>query len=178
MSPNGNPYKAYTKANHTVPKTKQVVMLYDGIIRNLKQAAEAMQNNQIEVRFNKLVRASEIMMGLQSSLDFESGGNAARVLYDFYSTMDNRVMHLHKTNDVEECGRIVDEVREMRDMWAKIDSGELDTETAQGPQTAQQPEQVSAAPAPQPAPAPNETSGEDGSASSKPDPLSGVVLNA
>ena len=36
-------YKAYSRANHTVSKTRQVVMLYDGAIRFMQQAAEAME---------------------------------------------------------------------------------------------------------------------------------------
>jgi flagellar protein FliS len=117
-------YKAYSRANHTVAKTRQVVMLYDGAIRFLKQAREDMVERRIESRFNKLMRVGEIIMGLQSSLDFDNGGDTAKVLYAFYSNIDMRVLSLHRSNDVEECDRIILELKEMRDVWDKIDRGE------------------------------------------------------
>lgn len=118
-----NPYKAYSQANHTVAKTRQVVMLYDGVIRTLKQAKEAMEENRIEDRYNKLVRAAEIILGLQMSLDFEQGQEAAQALYDFYASIDSRIMQLHRGNFPDECQRVIDDVREMRDVWDKIDQG-------------------------------------------------------
>lgn len=121
-----NPYKAYSQASHTVPKTRQVVMLYDGMIRNLKQAMEAMRENRIEDRYHKLVRVSEILLGLQMSLDFDQGQEAAQVLYDFYSYTDTRIMQLHRTNDLSACQQIIDDIREMRDIWNRIDKGEID----------------------------------------------------
>lgn len=120
-----NPYQAYTQANHTVAKTRQVVMLYDGVIRNLQQAREAMEANRIEERYNKLVRASEIIMGLQMSLDFDQGQEAAQVLYEFYSSIDSRIMQLHRTGSREACDTIIDDIRQMRDIWNKIDKGEV-----------------------------------------------------
>ena len=122
MSPTAQKsYQAYSRATHTVAKTRQVVMLYDGIIRNLQQAREAMKEKQIEERFRKLVRASEIITGLQMSLDFESGAEAATVLYDFYSSIDARIMQLHRNNDAEMCDALIEEVKHMRELWNQID---------------------------------------------------------
>jgi len=125
-----NSYNAYRKANYTVAKTRQVVMLYDGIIRNLMQASDAIEQNKVETRFNKLVRASEIVVGLQACLDFESGGSAAQVLYDFYSSVYSRITNLQRTNDRDMCAQLISEIREMRDMWDKIDKGEIKVVTA------------------------------------------------
>lgn len=121
-----NPYQAYNRANHTVPKTKQVVMLYDGIIRNLQQAADAMEQNNIEERYKKLVKASEIIIGLQSCLDYEQGESAAQVLYDFYSSLDARIIGLHRSNDIAVCRELINEVKEMRGLWNDIDQGNID----------------------------------------------------
>jgi flagellar protein FliS len=118
-----HPIKAYTRASHTTAKTRQIVMLYDGAIRFLQQAKEAMQAKAIEQRYLKLTKASEVVMGLQSCLDFEAGADAARILYDFYSSIDMRIMNLHRSNDAEACGKLIDELREMRDVWDKIDRG-------------------------------------------------------
>lgn len=113
-------YKAYNRASHTAPKTQQIVMLYDGAIRFMLQAREAMERNDIEVRYHRLVRVGEIVMGLQASLDFETGGSIAPILYDFYSSIDMRILALHQNNDLEQCDSIVNDLREMRNVWAAI----------------------------------------------------------
>lgn len=121
MSSQKHSLNAYTRATHTVAKTRQVVMLYDGAIRCLKQAAEAMGTGAIEERYNKLTRASEIISGLQNSLDFGAGGDTARVLYDFYSSVDARIHNQHRQPNAEHCQALVTELKEMRDVWDSID---------------------------------------------------------
>lgn len=118
-----NRYKAYSKATHTVAKTRQIVMLYDGIVRFLSQAKEAMEKNEIERRFKTLSRCSEIIMGLQACLDYEAGGETANILNDFYASIDMRIMQLHRTNDAEECQKVIDEMKQMREVWNGIDHG-------------------------------------------------------
>jgi flagellar protein FliS len=121
-------YKAYHKATHTVAKTRQVVMLYDGAIRFLKQAREDMLEKRIEARFHKLVRVGEIIMGLQASLDFDNGGDSAKILYNYYSNLDMRILSLHRTNNIDECERIIADIKEMRDVWDRIDRGEVNSD--------------------------------------------------
>ena len=114
-------YKAYNRATHTVNKTRQVVMLYDGMIRFLQHAHEAIEKKDYETRYNKLTRVSDILIGLQSCLDFEAGASAAQVLFDFYSAMDKRIFALHRSNDAQACLAIINELKEMRDVWSRID---------------------------------------------------------
>jgi len=113
-------HKAYSRASHTAPKTQQIVMLYDGAIRFMLQAREAMERGDVELRYRRLVRVGEIVMGLQASIDFETGGGVAPILYDFYSSIDMRILALHQNNDLEQCDSIVADLREMRNVWAAI----------------------------------------------------------
>ena len=117
-------YKAYSRANHTVGKTRQVVMLYDGAIRFLQQADEAIARKDFETRYHKLTRASDILVGLQAALDFEAGGKTAKILYDFYAAIDMRLFALHRSNDSKACKEIIAELRQMRDVWDQIDRGD------------------------------------------------------
>lgn len=123
MNQQYNPIKAYGRAAHTVAKTRQVVMLYDGIIRFMKQAAEAMEAGAIEERYLKLTRASEVVSGLQNSLDFDSGGQTAQVLFDFYSSVDARIIGMHRQPDAAVCQAIIADLKDMRDVWDGIDRG-------------------------------------------------------
>lgn len=122
------PYKAYHRATHTVTKTRQVVMLYDGMIRFMQQACEAMEKKDYETRYNKLARVSEIAHGLQACLDFEAGGDSAKILYDFYASLEVRIFQLHRSNDAEQCRKLITEVKNMRDMWDRFDrDGEVNS---------------------------------------------------
>lgn len=114
-------YQAYAAATQTVAKTKQIVILYDGVIRFLQHAREAMRENRIEDRYRMLTRASEVIMGLQGCLDFENGGNIAKVLYSFYSSIDSRIFSLHRSNNLESCDELIAELKGMRDVWHEID---------------------------------------------------------
>lgn len=124
-------YQAYNMANRTLAKTRQVVMLYDGAIRFLQQAKEAIRDNRVEDRYNALVKVSDIIVGLQSCIDFERGGDVARILFDFYASIDNRVLTLHRTQSAETCDQLVEEIRKMRDAWDQIDK-ELVTQQGSG----------------------------------------------
>ena len=123
MSMSQKQYQAYAAAMQTMSGTRQIVMLYDGVLRCLNQAREAMQQRKIEVRYNNLKRAAEIVFGLQSCLNFESGAEVAKVLYGFYASIDARIFSLHRSNDVAACDELVTDLRRMRDVWASIDSG-------------------------------------------------------
>lgn len=114
-------FQAYNMASRTLAKTRQVVMLYDGAIRFLQQAIEAIKEKRIEDKYNLLVKTSDIIIGLQGCIDFEKGGDVAPVLFEFYSSIDTRILSIHHTNNIETCEKIIAELKEMRDTWDQID---------------------------------------------------------
>lgn len=117
-------HKAYQQASHTVARTRQVVMLYDGMVRFMSQAKEAIESGdimRIEERYQKLTRVCEIIAGLQACLDFDVGGDTAKVLYAFYASIESRVFNLHHAPDAQVCAQIIAELKEMRDVWDSID---------------------------------------------------------
>ncbi len=127
--------QAYKDASHTVSKARQIVMLYDGMIRFLKQACEAMKGQRIEDRYNLLVKTANIVMGLQGSLDFDQSKEVATTLYDYYSSVDARIMTLHRTNSIEDCEALIDDLKQMRDVWSHLDAPQdaEDTSSATDP---------------------------------------------
>jgi len=116
-------YQAYSIATRTVGKTRQVVMLYDGVIRCLKQAEIAIAEKRIEERFKLLQRASEIILGLQNSIDFDKGGEVAMTLHRFYTGISVRILSVNfkKTEGQALCKSIIEELKQMRDVWDSID---------------------------------------------------------
>jgi len=133
-----NKYQAYAAATQTVAKTRQIVILYDGAIRFLQQAKEAIRERRIEDRYHLLIRASSIINGLQSCLDFEHGGNVAKILYQFYSSLDGRLFAIHHSSSMESCDEVIADLKQMRDVWHEIDQNMV--QPAQNPpETAQIP---------------------------------------
>lgn len=120
-------YQAYAAATQTVAKTKQVVLLYDGAIRFVQQAKEAIREKRYEDRYHLLMRVSEIIVGLQACLDFENGGDIARILYQYYASLDNRLFTIHRTNGLDECDEIIADLKQMRDVWHHIDQEQAKT---------------------------------------------------
>lgn len=117
-------YNAYNLATQTVPKTRQVVMLYDGAIRFMKQARQAVEENRIEDRFNLLMKVSEVLIGLQGCLDFENGGEIAPILYDYYSSLDARILYVQRTNDLKILDSVIAELKQMRGAWGNVDAAQ------------------------------------------------------
>ena len=105
----------------SMQKTRQIVLLYEGIIRFLEQAKKAMEDKDYEERFNLLQKASNVIVGLHSALDFDKGGEISGTLSNFYSNLDLRIINLNRTNDVAECDEIIKEIKLMHEAWEKID---------------------------------------------------------
>lgn len=95
-------------------------MLCEGAIRFLQQAAEAMRAGDAQQRYEKLVKAGEIILALKSALDLSSRDPVALQLDAFYHGLDGRILALHSSKDVEECAAILSELRGFRDAWDAI----------------------------------------------------------
>ncbi len=128
-------YQAYAAAAMTVNKVRQVVMLYDGAIRFVQQAIEAIEKEDYETRFNQLIKASDVVVGMQSALDFEQGGEISKLLYDYYASIDARLFAVHRSNDAAMCEAVIKELRMMRDAWDQIDKDEAQTAAKSGKET-------------------------------------------
>ncbi len=114
-------YTAYTTTSHMVRKTKQVVLLYEGAIRYVQQAKAAIEEDRIEDRYNSLIKACDIITGLQLSLDFDKGGEIAELLYDYYAGLDMRLLSLHQNQDIKICESCIDHLKMMKEAWEEID---------------------------------------------------------
>ena len=124
-SQNKQQYQAYVSATQTIAKTQQIIMLYDGVIRLVKQGKEAISEKRIEDRYHLLTKAADIIHGMQGCLDFDNGGEIAKILYSFYSNVDSRLLAVQRTNNVADCDEVIEELRQMRDAWVSVDESQL-----------------------------------------------------
>ncbi len=97
-----------------------VTMLYDGALRFLGTARDAIERRDINARREALNKALAIIAELQSTLNMEQGGEVAAELDRLYEYSNLRLLDAAMRNDVAP----IDEVRRileiLRDGWAQI----------------------------------------------------------
>jgi len=113
--------RAYQAALRTVPPLQAVVMLYDKAAIRTAVAAEAARRGDYEAQFNELLRAAEILNGLNMCLDTKRGGKVAAALREMYETLCRAMMSaVGRKTGADCCERILAALRQARDAWASI----------------------------------------------------------
>ncbi|KKB96543.1 flagellar protein FliS [Candidatus Arcanobacter lacustris] len=117
-----NVTKKYAEAQNSINKSRQIVMLYDGLIKIINQAMEAIKNNDIQGRYNLLEKACLVVNGLQDSLDFTQGGDIATLLDDYYFSIYMRIVNVNNDNNAKVLENVLEELAMMRDAWQDVDA--------------------------------------------------------
>jgi flagellar protein FliS len=93
MNPYANRLGQYEDtAVQTSSPEKLIVMLYEGVIKFLRQAVSAMQSRDIERKRQSIDRALAVIQHLQSTLDRDKGGEVAVELDRLYVYITCRIM--------------------------------------------------------------------------------------
>lgn len=112
---------AYQNAIQTTPPLQAVVLLYDGILVRLRNAAAAADRGDFGEQFNQLVRATDIIRALLSALDMNAGGLTAQRLRETYEANMVAIMRTVGAPDAQLClHRIAEGLRELRNAWSEI----------------------------------------------------------
>jgi flagellar protein FliS len=122
MNDYANAKQAYTASSVTTASPEQlVVMLYDGAIRFLRQAATAMRSDNREICRNRLQRADAIIDELNFSLDMSHGEIPAnlRSIYLFCKRHLTEAVVERNPERIDETANLLAELRES---WAEIAS--------------------------------------------------------
>jgi flagellar secretion chaperone FliS len=112
--------QAYTASSvMTAPPQQLVVMLYDGAIRFLRQAATGMRAGNREVALNRLQRAEAIVDELNVSLDMSQGEIAGRLraIYLFSKRHLNEALI---ERDAGKVDQVVVLLADLREAWQEI----------------------------------------------------------
>lgn len=104
----------------TAPKKKLLIMLYDGAIRNLKIAEQAIEDKDIQLSNTNIIKAQNIVMEFMHTLDYEAGGEIANNLYQLYDYMYLRLVRANIDKDLDGVKEVRKYLQELRDSWSKI----------------------------------------------------------
>ena len=119
---------SYTNAANAYRRTQAeagtplelVVMLYDGALKFLSQAQDALARRDIKARHLALDRTLAIIGHLQSTLDTERGGAVSAELDRLYSYMSGRLLEGAARSDQEAFAEVSRLLANLRDAWHTI----------------------------------------------------------
>lgn len=102
-----------------------VLMLYDGALRFLGHARDALQApedspRRIEIINTNLIKAQNILAELRASLNHDAGGEHSANLDRLYDYYIRRLLAANMRKDVEPVIEVETLVRSLRDGWAEM----------------------------------------------------------
>lgn len=104
----------------TAPKKKLLIMLYDGAIKNLKLAEQAIEDKNIQETNTNIIKTQDIIMEFMHTLNFEVGGEVANNLYQLYEYMYQRLIRANIDKDIEAVKEVRKYLEELRETWSQI----------------------------------------------------------
>lgn len=101
-----------------------VVRLYEQIVEDLRQAAIAIEQNDIERRTKRINHAILVIGHLQSPLDFVNGGKVAKDLDHFYNVLRQNLVQLQFYPSKRGAAQLITDVLAVREAWIKVERAE------------------------------------------------------
>ena len=118
-----DPLRSYKETQiKTATPGKLVVMLYDGAVKHLSLALEALnsRHHNYDRVSGELIRAQDIITELMVSLDFEHGGEIARGLFNLYMWMNRQLLDGNIRKDTAPLEAVRGVLLELRTAWAEV----------------------------------------------------------
>jgi flagellar protein FliS len=111
-------YNRYQNNQVTTASPEQLlIMLYDGAIRSVRQAAEAMAAGERVRKLESISKALGIVSELANTLDHEVGGEIAENLDALYHFMIRELTQANLKNDAEKLRVVEDLLCGLRETW-------------------------------------------------------------
>ncbi|NQZ56091.1 MAG: flagellar export chaperone FliS [Lentisphaeraceae bacterium] len=114
---------SYRKAQiNTASPGQRVVMMYEGLLRELKKAKHHMleidhSTQTIEKCHNSLDLCQKIILELQLALDLEKGGEIAENLNNLYDFWILELSNANSAKDAQKMSPVIQMVEELKDTW-------------------------------------------------------------
>ena len=96
------------------------VALYDGIIRFMHIAIEAVERKEVDERRAAVKRAMDIVIHLQATLKMDIGGKPAEALSEFYTAMFALMLQASQANSSAKFEQVIANVQNVRDAWRQV----------------------------------------------------------
>lgn len=97
-----------------------VVALYDGIVRFLSTAIDAVERADVDGRRASVKRALDIIIHLQARLRMDVGGRPAQALSEFYASVFAQILQASQSASKDKFEHAITCVRTVRDAWKQV----------------------------------------------------------
>ncbi len=97
-----------------------IVALYDGIVRFMYYAIEAVERGDVSQRRTAVKRAMDIVLHLQATLKMDIGGKPAEALAEFYTAIFALMLQGSQANSRAKFEQVIAYVRNVRDGWKQV----------------------------------------------------------
>jgi flagellar protein FliS len=97
-----------------------VVALYDGILRFLYAANQAVERGDQAARRTAVKRALDIIIHLQARLRMDVGGRPAQALSEFYATIFAQILQASQSASQQKFDHAIECVKNVRDAWRQV----------------------------------------------------------
>lgn len=97
-----------------------IVALYDGMIRFLYRAIQAIENNDVSQRRIAVKRTLDILMHLQSRLRMDIGGSSAKALSEFYAAIFALCIEGSRLASADRLREAIACIRDVREAWQVV----------------------------------------------------------
>jgi len=101
-----------------------VVLLYEQLVQDLRQALQAIEQNDIEVRTKRINHAILVIGHLQSPLDFANGGKVAQDLDHFYNVLRQNLVQVQFHPSQAELSQQITDLLAVREAWTDVERAE------------------------------------------------------
>ena len=119
MGPRGADVYRRTEVQSSSP-VELVVMLYDGALRFVMEARDAIERQDVRGRTEAVSRALAIVAELQQTLNMQDGGDVARELDRLYTYISTRLLDVTARADMAAADEVTRLLRTLREGWSQI----------------------------------------------------------
>ena len=116
-----NPYKKYKQTAVLSASREQILlMLYEGAIKFTKLAIQAAEEKRIADRGHNIIRAFDIVVELQATLDHKVGGELAQQLDNLYWFMMDQYTKANLSGDPEPLRANLKVLENLYEGWQQV----------------------------------------------------------
>lgn len=122
MNLNAQAYDQYKRTSvETVAPEKLLLMLYDGALKNIHSAKNAIAQMDVNLAHNEIMKAEEIVLELMCTLNMEY--EVSQSLYLLYDFLYNQLVQSNAGKDVELLSQVEQFLMELKQTWQEAIQG-------------------------------------------------------
>lgn len=116
-----DPFSSYKSTQvETASQEKILLMLYDGCIKYIRQAQNALEEGDNKASHEKLIQAQDIVTELMSTLDMEVGGEVAEELFQLYDFCLHNLIQANIDNDPSRLEDVLPVLVDLKEAWDEV----------------------------------------------------------